>query len=459
MSNGAPSVRHWLLGIAIASLGACAEKVEPDLPAGAGVGGVSGVTSGGAGGGSASGAGTSDGHGGAVAGVAGTTSGASGAISGGPGSGGTAGVDSGAMSGGAGGETSGTSGGGGSAIGGAGSGGASDAGASGMPSGGAGDGGTSGGAGSATAGGAGAPTAGAGGAIACAPRAGEPVELETSIPQRFRQPVANAGTMVEVTYPNYYYTDLTAGQSGDPSRFVLERRAQPIMKPANVYLPYQYSESVEYPVIYVLHGITDNQDTWLERGSPHPAVLFDNLIAAGEIRPIIAVFPNGNSSVSYLDRDFGNQAGYYFFANELVNDLIPFIESKYSVAKDRSCRAVSGFSMGGMQTINAGLCQSLEHFGWFGALSAAPTSYSSTRVAEYVAREDPAAYPIHFFYNTVGASDGTARASHEAAVLDLTSKSPHFTAENFAYHTVPGDHNYPVASIGLYNFLRISFRK
>jgi enterochelin esterase-like enzyme len=189
-------------------------------------------------------------------------------------------------------------------------------------------------------------------------------------------------------------------------------------------------------------------------------VLLDNLIDSGEIRPIVAVFPNGNSSSTFENRDFGNQAGYYYFANELVNDLIPFVESEYSVTTNRNCRALSGFSMGGMQTINTGLCQSLEHFAWFAAFAAAPSTYNSDQIAEYLTWEnEQTSYPINFFYNTHGDSDGTAMGSHGAAVDGLTDKSAYLTDEDFAYHTVPGGHDYPQAMIGLYNFLRISFSR
>jgi enterochelin esterase-like enzyme len=345
-------------------------------------------------------------------------------------------------------------------------GGATSAGTSGATSGGTDGSGTSGatsggtsggGSGGTTAGSSGAAGSG-GGATTCSATPGD-VEIATSIPDQFKQPSTEAGRMEKHSYPCYYYTDLTSGQSGDPSEFVLSRRDQPITKEFNIYLPYQYSPDVAYPVIFILHGITDNEETWLERGDPHPARLLDNLIAADEIRPVIAVFPNGNSSSTFLNRDFSNQAGYYFFANELVNDLIPFIESEWSVASDRNCRAMTGFSMGGMQTINAGLCQSLEHIAWFGALSAAPTTYGSNAIAEYLEDEDPTTYPINYFYNVVGASDGTARASHEAAVQNLNTASDYISDDNFTYHTVPGDHVYPVASIGLYNLLRLSFSK
>jgi enterochelin esterase-like enzyme len=265
--------------------------------------------------------------------------------------------------------------------------------------------------------------------------------------------------MHKVSYPVYYYTDETGGVNSDPRGLVLERRDQPITKPANIYLPYNYSEAVQYPIIFILHGITDNEDTWVgSRSDPRPKVMLDALIDAGEIRPLIAVFPNACSSSNFANCGFDNQAGYYYFANELVNDLIPFMESEYSVTASRNCRALSGFSMGGMQTVNTGMCQSLEHFASFAAFAAAPSTYNSDQIAEYLTWEnEQASYLINFFYNTHGDNDGTAESSHMAAVNGLTDKSEYLTNENFAYHTVPGGHDYPQAMIGLYNFLRIVF--
>ena len=295
----------------------------------------------------------------------------------------------------------------------------------------------------------------------CRPSNG--MELASSIPQQYRQSIKKSGEVVKRSYLCYYYTDSTDSGVDIQARYeetgyVLERRDEPITKNCNVYLPYNYSANKKYPVIYILHGLTDNEDTWLSRGSPSTAVLLDNLIESGTIEPCIAVFPNGSSSSSYLDRSWGNQAGYYFFANELINDLIPFIESEYSVKTDRNSRAICGFSMGGMQTINVGLCQSLKHIAWFGAFAAAPTSYSSDRIAEYLRQEnEESSYPINFFYNICGISDTTARASHEAAIQDLTEKSEYLSDDNFAYHNVAGGHDYTVSSIGLYNLLRICF--
>jgi enterochelin esterase-like enzyme len=280
------------------------------------------------------------------------------------------------------------------------------------------------------------------------------VQRFTSIPQQFWQSPANAGTMQKVSYPVHYYTTQTSGGPGD-----LPRQSQAITKQFNIYLPYNYRADRTYPLVVVLHGITDNEDTWIgSRSSPRPKAMLDALIAAGEIQPMIVVFPNACSSSNFNNCGFNNQAGYYYFDNELVKDLIPFLESHYSVTTSRGCRGLAGFSMGGMQTINLGMCRNLQHFASFAPFAAAPTTYRASQVAQCLAAQNQqASYPINFFYNTHGASDGTAGASHRAAIEGLDEMSPYISSTNFAYHTVPGGHDYPPAMIGLFNFLRTAF--
>jgi enterochelin esterase-like enzyme len=324
------------------------------------------------------------------------------------------------------------------------------AGAAGAPTGGTGSGGQSGAAGAAAGG------MGGGGVTAC-PTVN--AEVASSIPAELKQPIANPGQVSKVSYPVYYYTDLTARPN--TTDWTLPRRDQPITKQCNVYLPPGYDDQITYPTIYVMHGITDNEETWFERGSPRPNVLLDNLIQTNRIQPVIAVFPNGNATSTFLNRDFSNQAGYYYFGNELVNDLVPFIESRYSVKKDRASRALAGFSMGGMQTINVGLCQNLSSFAWFGAFAAAPSSYSSDQVTSFLnSQNEAASYPVCYFYNVVGQSDSTAGSSHGAAVQGFPQKAAEYlSTSNFAYHQISGGHDYPTVSVGLYNTLRIAFGK
>src|SRR5206468_11771138 len=61
------------------------------------------------------------------------------------------------------------------------------------------------------------------------------------------------------------------------------------------------------------------------------------------------------------------------FDKDLLSDLIPFIESKYSVKKDREHRALAGLSMGGGQSLNFGLAN-LDTFAWVGGFSSAPNT-------------------------------------------------------------------------------------
>lgn len=283
------------------------------------------------------------------------------------------------------------------------------------------------------------------------------VQLATSVPTQYRNPVSNPGKWSAKTYPVYYYTNETTGSASMTG--TIPKQSSPITKPCNVYTPPGYDPKTEYPVIFVLHGITDNQNTWYERGDPKPNILLDNLITSKVIKPVIAVFPQGDSKPNFAtNTSWSDTAGYYRFGNELMNDLVPFIEANYSVKKDRGSRAVSGFSMGGMQTINIGLCQNLKSFAWFGGFDAAGGNFSSSQIAQYLQNEDAKTYPVCYFYIGVGKDDTMAGSSCAASANGLTSKTPHITSENFAFQNdFSGGHVYPTATIGLYNFLRIAF--
>jgi enterochelin esterase-like enzyme len=276
------------------------------------------------------------------------------------------------------------------------------------------------------------------------------------VPGEYGQPVASPGKVERQTYSAYFYTTESGGSN---MMTTTPRKDQPITKPCNVYTPPGYDANTQYPLIFVFHGITDNETYWLDKGSPKPNVLLDNLITSKKIEPVIAVFPQGNAHDDFeTQKSYSDTAGYYLFGNELMNDLIPFIESKYSVKKDRAFRAVSGFSMGGMQAINIGLSQHLKDFAWFGAFSPAPGSFNAAGIAERVQMQNqPTPYPLGHFYAMVGNNDGTAGGAFDSATKDLAQKAPYFSSSNVTAHKVPGDHVYPVATIGLYNFLRIAF--
>ena len=437
--------------VAMLILAGCASS--GDGPATSGSGGSSGGTGGmasgtGGSGGTSSGSGGSSSGSGGTGGMASGTGGSGGTSSGNGGAVGTGGTNPGTGTGGSssGGSAGTGSGGSGAAgvAGGAGKGGTAGGGTGGSSSGGSagtGSGGSGGAGGPGGAGKGGTAGGGTGGTGGMRPF----VKVETTVPTQYGNPVANAGKWTSTTYPCYYHGSGSVGQ-------VITKQSTPITKAVNIYTPPGYDPQTEYPLAFFLHGYPDNQDTWMQRAKIKPNVLLDNLIAAKIIKPIIGVWPMGSSTGNSNDT-----GGYMVFDNELMNDLIPFIESHYSVKKDRDSRLMSGFSYGGMQTINVFLCHHLKDFGWFAGYSPAGGNYNSDMIASCLKQEAPAMYPVNYFYIHAGSNE-LATSSAAASANGLTTKAaPTITSANFTYLVTGGGHDYDNCNIGLYNIVRIAF--
>lgn len=147
-----------------------------------------------------------------------------------------------------------------------------------------------------------------------------------------------------------------------------------------VYTPPGYSSDKAYPVLYLLHGIGGDETEWQRFATPN--VILDNLLADGNVVPMIVVMPNGRAQKN--DRAEGNvfesAPAFAVFEHDLLDDVIPAIEARYSVIRDRESRALAGLSMGGGQSLNFGLAH-LDTFSWIGAFSAAPNTKPPTELA------------------------------------------------------------------------------
>ena len=146
-----------------------------------------------------------------------------------------------------------------------------------------------------------------------------------------------------------------------------------------IYTPPGYSKDSKYPVLYLLHGAGDDETGWTKKGSA--AVILDNLYAAKKIVPMIVVMPNGfarraadpsgNAPVPPSGRSgprsFRDNGA---FEDDLLKDIVPFVESHYAVHADREHRAVAGLSMGGGQALGIGL-KHPDVFAWVGGFSSA----------------------------------------------------------------------------------------
>lgn len=111
-----------------------------------------------------------------------------------------------------------------------------------------------------------------------------------------------------------------------------------------VYTPPNFDASgkTKYPVLYLIHGGSDTEETWTKVGKAN--LIADNLIAQGKAKPMIIVMPYGNVRPAPMPD----------FTKDVVNDIIPFIEGNYPAINQSSGRAVAGFSVGGGQTLNIG---------------------------------------------------------------------------------------------------------
>lgn len=141
----------------------------------------------------------------------------------------------------------------------------------------------------------------------------------------------------------------------------------------NILLPKNYNEEKEYPVLYILHGYYDNED-WMARDTVHISVMLNNLIAAGEAKEMIVVCPYiyCNKDMPYCTgMDTQNTLNYDNFINDLTTDLMPYINENFSVSAGRENAAITGFSMGGRESLYIGV-KCADTFGYVGSICSAP---------------------------------------------------------------------------------------
>ena len=143
----------------------------------------------------------------------------------------------------------------------------------------------------------------------------------------------------------------------------------------NIMLPANYDSGKKYPVLYVLHGFFEDEDRMILTGNAPPIPtreIITNAIAEGAAKEMICVFPyvytdpNKDTASGY-----GDSQGYDNFVDDIVDSLMPHIESKYSVATGKANTAVTGFSMGGRESLLIGM-KYPDKFGYVGAICPAP---------------------------------------------------------------------------------------
>ncbi len=218
-----------------------------------------------------------------------------------------------------------------------------------------------------------------------------------------------------------------------------------------IYTPPGYSKESKYPVLYLLHGAGDDETGWTKKGSA--AAILDNLYAAKKIAPMIVVMPNGfarraaapgGAAPRQRARGRGRRDNGAF-EDDLLKDVIPFVESHYPVQADREHRAVAGLSMGGGQALGIGL-KHLDEFAWVGGFSSALFGNRGNLVS------DDAAKKLRLVWLSCGDQDRLMDASKSLRSTLEEKKVPH------VWHVDSGGHEWPVWKNDLYLLSQMLFQ-
>jgi enterochelin esterase-like enzyme len=212
-----------------------------------------------------------------------------------------------------------------------------------------------------------------------------------------------------------------------------------------IYTPPGYEKSTEkYPVLYLLHGGMNDEDTWTSMGRVN--VIMDNLIAQGKAKPMIVVMPNGNpdqASVPFEAYPFTpapelvgpepmNMANG-FFESSLVKDIVPFIEANYRVQANKENRAVVGYSMGGGQTYRIAMDNPavFDYVGLFGPAVSGQASETDKRI-DALKKADP-----KLFWVGCGLADPLYKST-TTVLLPLLKNND----IKYFFKETPGGHNW-----------------
>jgi enterochelin esterase-like enzyme len=223
-----------------------------------------------------------------------------------------------------------------------------------------------------------------------------------------------------------------------------------------VYTPPSYDPTKKktYPVLYLLHGFSDDASGWTAVG--HANVILDNLIAQGKAKPMIVVMPLGYGTMEFVrlgwnawDRAKLRDRNFEKFREALLTEVMPQVENEYRITKDRNARAIAGLSMGGSESLLTGL-NNLDKFSWVGAFSSGgiPEDFQK----EFPAIDAKANQQLHLLWIACGTEDHLITINRNLRAW-LKTKSVKMTEIE-----TPGMHTWMVWRRNLSEFAPLLFR-
>ncbi|HKN18048.1 MAG TPA: alpha/beta hydrolase-fold protein [Candidatus Sulfotelmatobacter sp.] len=222
-----------------------------------------------------------------------------------------------------------------------------------------------------------------------------------------------------------------------------------------VYTPPGYESSQKkYPVLYLLHGFSDDASGWTAVGRAN--VILDNLIAQGKAKPMIIVMPLGYGTMDFVRLGWDawsntelRDANFRKFTEALLTEVMPQVEKEYRITQDRNARAITGLSMGGSESLLTGL-NHLDKFSWIGA-------FSSGGIPEDFAKDFPSLdakvnQQLHLLWIACGTEDHLITINRNLREW-LKSKGVKATQIE-----TPGEHTWMVWRRNLAEFAPLLFR-
>jgi enterochelin esterase family protein len=223
-----------------------------------------------------------------------------------------------------------------------------------------------------------------------------------------------------------------------------------------VYTPpgYKPSARLHYPVLYLLHGYSDDATGWWSVGQAN--VILDNLIARGQAKPMIVVMPLGYGTMEIVQRGWGRvrdqdlwKRNQDQFGVTLLDEVLPQVEAAYRVSKNRKNRAIAGLSMGGAESLVVGL-NHLDRFAWVGAFSSG--GFDTNFAAQFPTLDNRANISLRRLWISCGKDDGLVGLNRNF-VQWLQSKDV-----KCEWHEVPGVHSWRVWRRNLSDFVPLLFQ-
>ena len=199
-----------------------------------------------------------------------------------------------------------------------------------------------------------------------------------------------------------------------------------------VYTPpgYERDRDARYPVLYLFHGANADEHAWYRLGRAN--LILDNLLAAGTINPFIVVMPFGYG----VAPDLPQGENTAMFGKDLIEDVIPYIDSTYRTFTDRDRRAIVGLSMGGGQAFNVGL-NHIDRFSYIGGFSSGmgnAANYPKT-YARLIADPDAANKKLRLIWVGCGKEDGQLGQSKSFSEFLAAHNIKHTFRETGGAHT------------------------